>query len=272
MAKKVWFITGCSRGFGRYWAEAALQRGDLVAATARNTDSLTGLVETYGDAVLPIQLDVTDRLAALNAITRTHDTFGRLDIVVNNAGYGLFGAIEEVSEEQARAQMETNFFGALWITQAVLPYMREQRSGHILQVSSIGGIAAFPNVGLYNASKWALEAISESLSQEVAEFGIHITLVEPGGFDTDWRGSSSAHAELSPVYDAMRKNRNPRPAGNPGDPAATAKAILTLVDLDTPPLRLFLGAAPLGIARAAYERRLKTWEQWDDVSKAAQGN
>jgi NAD(P)-dependent dehydrogenase (short-subunit alcohol dehydrogenase family) len=168
--------------------------------------------------------------------------------------------------------METNFFGALWITQAALPYMREQRSGHILQVSSIGGIAAFPNVGLYNASKWALEAISESLSQEVAEFGIHITLVEPGGFDTDWRGSSSAHAELSPVYDAMRKNRNPRPAGNPGDPAATAKAILTLVDLGAPPLRLFLGAAPLGIARAAYERRLKTWEQWDDVSKAAQGN
>ncbi len=190
MAKKVWFITGSSRGFGRHWAEAALQRGDLVAATARDTSSLTGLVETYGDAVLPLQLDVTDQVAARDTVAQTHKTFGRLDVVVNNAGYGLAGELEEVSEEQARAQMETNFFGALWITQAVLPYMREQGSGHIVQVSSIGGICTYPGFSLYHASKWALEGMSESLAQEVAGFGIHVTLVEPGPFATDWAGSS----------------------------------------------------------------------------------
>ncbi|MBA2393358.1 MAG: SDR family NAD(P)-dependent oxidoreductase [Ktedonobacteraceae bacterium] len=163
MVQKVWFITGSSRGFGREWAEAALKRGDKVAATARDTKSLSTLVETYGDAVLPLQLDVTDRAADFAAIKQAHERFGRLDIVVNNAGYGLFGTVENISEEQARAQMETNFFGALWITQAALPYMREQKSGHILQVSSIGGIAAFPILGLYHASKWALKGMSEAL-------------------------------------------------------------------------------------------------------------
>ncbi len=273
MATKVWFITGVSRGFGRYWAEAALQRGDKVAATARNTESLTELVKTYGDAVLPLQLDVTDRVAARDAVTRAHDTFGRLDIVVNNAGYGLFGTIENLSEQQARAQMETNFFGALWVTQAALPYLREQKSGHILQVSSIGGIAAFPMLGLYHASKWALEGMSEALAQEVAPFGIHVTLIEPGGFSTDWSGSSSVQVEPGPEYafllEARKNTRTRLPAG---DPAATAKAILTLVDAANPPLRLFLGTSPLNIARAAYEQRLKTWEQWDDVSRSAQGN
>jgi len=139
-------------------------------------------------------------------------------------------------------------------------------------VSSIGGVAAFPNLGFYHASKWALEAMSESLSQEVAAFGIHVTLIEPGSFATDWNGSSSVYAKPIPAYDSMRENRQRRPAGNPGDPAATAKAILALVDAANPPLRLFLGSAPLNIARTTYERRLKTWEQWDDVSRAAQGN
>lgn len=273
MTQKVWFITGSSRGFGREWTEAALKRGDLVAATARNTDSLKELVATYGDAILPLQLDVTDRSADFDAIKQAHDRFGRLDIIVNNAGYGLFGAIEEVSEEQARAQMETNYFGALWVTQAALPYLREQGSGHILQVSSIGGIVAFPGIGLYHSSKWALEAMSDALAQEVASFGIHVTLIEPGGFSTDWGGSSAAHATLLPVYDGMREGRAKRPTTTMrGDPAATSKAILTLVDSPNPPLRLFLGTPPLGIARAAYEQRLKTWEEWDAVSKEAQGN
>lgn len=274
MAQKIWFITGSSRGFGRHWTEAALQRGDLVAATARNVDSLSELVEKYGKAVLPLQLDVTDRDAAYSAVARAYETFGRLDIVVNNAGYGLFGALEEVSEEQARAQMETNFFGALWVTQAVLPYLRQQGSGHILQVSSIGGVASNPGLGLYSASKWALEAISEALSREVAEFGIHVTLIEPGGFDTDWKGSSAVWADVLPAYAPLREIRkNQRASGVPaGDPAATTQAILTLVDAANPPLRLFLGAAPLGIARTLYEQRLKTWEEWDSVSKAAQGN
>lgn len=274
MPNKVWFITGSSRGFGRQWAEAALRRGDRVAATARNADSLSELVKTYGGLVLPLQLDVTDRAAIHSAVAQAHETFGRLDVVINNAGYGLFGAVEEISEAQARAQMETNFFGALWVTQAVLPYMREQRSGHIVQVSSIGGICAFAGLGLYHASKWALEGMSDALSQEVAAFGIHVTLVEPGGFDTDWRGSSAVWADSTPAYAAQREARLQQRAADrsSGDPTATANAILALVDAANPPLRLFLGSVPLGLARSVYEQRLKTWEQWDDVSRTAQGH
>src|SRR5882724_9619431 len=175
MAAKVWFITGTSKGFGRIWAEAALARGDLVAATARNIDALSPLTERYGKQVTAITLDVTSKADVDAAIAEAHARFGRLDVVVNNAGYGLFGAIEEVSEEQARAQIETNLFGSLWITQAALPYLREQGGGHLLQVSSIGGVLAFQSLGLYHASKWGLEAFSESLSHEVAEFGVHVT-------------------------------------------------------------------------------------------------
>ena len=168
MAEKVWFITGTSRGFGREWAIAALERGDKVAATARDTTSLDDLTAKYGDAILPLQLDVTDRAADFAAVKQAHEHFGRLDVVVNNAGYGQFGFVEEVSEQDARDQIETNVFGALWVTQAALPYLRAQGSGHIIQVSSIGGIVAFPNVGIYHASKWALEGFSQSLAQEVA--------------------------------------------------------------------------------------------------------
>ncbi len=171
MASKVWFITGTSKGFGRVWAEAALERGDLVAATARNLKSLDSLVSRYGDRVAALTLDVTDKAAVATSVSEAHQRFGRIDIAVNNAGYGLFGAIEEVSEAEARAQIETNLFGALWVTQAVLPLMRGQRSGHILQVSSIGGVNAFPTVGLYHASKWALEGFSQSLAAEVAPLG-----------------------------------------------------------------------------------------------------
>ena len=181
-SSKTWFITGTSRGFGREWTEAALARGDRVAATARNTDSLDDLVQQYGDAILPIALDVNDRAADFAAVKQAHDHFGRLDIVVNNAGYGHFGFVEEITEEEARAQIETNLFGALWITQAALPFLREQGSGHIIQVSSIGGISAFPLVGIYHASKWGLEGFSQALAQEVADFDIHVTLVDPGGF------------------------------------------------------------------------------------------
>ena len=154
-------------------------------------------------ALLPIRLDVTDRDADFAAVKQAHDHFGRLDIVVNNAGYGQFGFVEELSEQEARDQIETNVFGALWITQAALPYLREQRSGHIIQVSSIGGITAFPIVGIYHASKWALEGFSQALAQEVAPFGVHVTLIEPGGFSTDWAGSSARHAEPLPAYDEV---------------------------------------------------------------------
>ena len=167
MAEKVWFITGSSKGFGREWAIAALERGDKVAATARDVSALDDLVATYGDAILPLGLNVDDRAADFAAVAQAHEHFGRLDVVVNNAGYGQFGLIEELTEDEARAQIETNVFGALWVTQAALPFLRAQRSGHIIQVSSIGGITAFQNVGIYHASKWALEGFSQALAQEV---------------------------------------------------------------------------------------------------------
>jgi NAD(P)-dependent dehydrogenase (short-subunit alcohol dehydrogenase family) len=204
MASKVWFITGTSKGFGRVWAEAALGRGDRVAATARDVNSLAPLVERYGDRIAAITLDVTAKVAVERAIRQAHARFGRIDVVINNAGYGLFGAIEEVSEAQARAQLETNLFGALWVTQAALPIMRAQGSGHIIQVSSIGGVNAFPTVGLYHASKWALEGLSQSLAAEVAGFGIKVTLVEPGGYATDWGGPSAIRAAQMPEYDGAR--------------------------------------------------------------------
>jgi len=273
MSAKTWFITGTSRGFGREWALAALDRGDRVAATARDTGSLDDLVAMHGDAVLPISLDVTDRAAAFAAVARAHDHFGRLDVVVNNAGYGQFGTVEELSEAEAREQMETNLFGALWITQAALPLLRGQGGGHILQVSSIGGISAFPTVGIYHASKWALEGLSQSLAQEVAGFGIKVTLIEPGGYATDWGGSSARHAAPLAAYDGVREQAANRPSrrGTPGDPVATREAVLTLVDSDDPPLRVFFGKAPLGIATADYESRLATWNAWQPLSVAAHG-
>jgi NAD(P)-dependent dehydrogenase (short-subunit alcohol dehydrogenase family) len=271
MPPKVWFITGTSRGFGREWAEAALKRGDKVAATARSADSLADLVDSFGASILPLTLDVRDRVADFAAVARAHQHFGRLDVVVNNAGYGLFGAVEETTEEQARAQIETNLFGALWITQASLPYLREQGNGHIVQVSSLGGVVAFPTVGLYHASKWALEAFSESLYQEVAEFGIKVTLIEPGGYATDWGGSSAAHTQPLPAYDNARAAVAQFMGSYPlGEPAATQEAILSVVDAEEPPLRVFFGAPPMEMARDCYNQRLATWAAWDHLSKAAQ--
>ncbi|MHC9290905.1 SDR family oxidoreductase [Mycobacterium sp. LTG2003] len=274
MSAKVWFITGASRGFGREWALAALERGDKVAATARDTSTLADLADKYGDTLLALRLDVNDREADFAAVKQAHDHFGRLDVVVNNAGYGQFGFIEELSEAEARDQIETNVFGALWITQAALPYLRAQGSGHIIQVSSIGGITAFPLVGMYHASKWALEGFSQSLAQEVAPFGIHVTLIEPGGFDTDWAGSSAKHATPLQAYDeareAAQRARAQRTAKS-GDPKASAAAVLKIVDAANPPLRVFFGELPLQLAKADYESRLKTWEEWQPVSIEAQG-
>jgi NAD(P)-dependent dehydrogenase (short-subunit alcohol dehydrogenase family) len=273
-SNKVWFITGTSRGFGREWAIAALERGDHVAATARDISTLDDLVAKYGDALLPLALDVTDRAADFAAVATAHDHFGRLDVVVNNAGYGQFGMIEELSEADARDQIETNLFGALWVTQAALPLLRAQGGGHILQVSSIGGISAFPNVGAYHASKWALEGFSQALAQEVADFGIKVTVIEPGGFSTDWAGPSARHAKINPAYDDLREKaqqwRAQRTA-NPGDPVASSTAVLAVVDADDPPLRIFLGEAPLAIATADYDSRLALWREWQPVSVAAQG-
>ncbi len=271
---KVWFITGSSRGFGNEWATAALERGDRVAATARKVSDLKELSDKYGDKVLALELDVNSREAAFAAVKQAQAHFGRLDIVVNNAGYGQFGFIEELSEKEARDQMETNVFGALWVTQAALPFMREQKSGHIIQVSSIGGITAFPMIGMYHASKWALEGFSQALAQEMEPFGVFVTLIEPGGFSTDWGGSSAQHAEPHSAYDQarekmkeMRKSRGTQP----GDPEASSSALMKIVDAEKPPLRVFFGSAPLGMATRDYESRLALWNEWQPVAEEAQG-
>jgi NAD(P)-dependent dehydrogenase (short-subunit alcohol dehydrogenase family) len=274
MAEKIWFITGASRGFGREWSIAALERGDKVAATARDTATLDDLVAKYGDGLLPLKLDVTDRDADFAAVKAAHDHFGRLDVVVNNAGYGHFGFIEELTEAEARNQLETNLFGALWITQAALPFLRAQRGGHIIQVSSIGGITAFQNVGAYHASKWALEGFSQALAQEVASFNVHVTLIEPGGFDTDWAGPSSKRSAPLPDYEQAHADADRARAqrtSKSGDPKASAAAVLKIVDAEQPPLRCFFGELPIQIAKADYEHRLKTWEEWQPVAELAQG-
>jgi NAD(P)-dependent dehydrogenase (short-subunit alcohol dehydrogenase family) len=272
MAQRTWFITGTSRGFGREWAKVALERGDRVVGTARDTSTMQDLTEQYPDSFLGLELDVTDRQADFDAVKTAHDHFGELDIVVNNAGYGQFGMVEELTEAAARDQIETNLFGALWVTQAALPYLREAGKGHIIQVSSIGGISAFPGIGMYHASKWGLEGISQSLAQEVKDFGIHVTLIEPGGFSTDWSGPSAKQSDAIDAYDPIREAGQKRRSGQtPGDPEASAQAVLKIVDADEPPLRAFFGTAPLGIAEKDYESRLATWREWQPVAELAQG-
>jgi NAD(P)-dependent dehydrogenase (short-subunit alcohol dehydrogenase family) len=271
---KTWFITGASRGFGREWTIAALERGDRVAATARDLSTLDDLATKYGDALLPLQLDVDDRAADFAAVATAVERFGRLDVVVNNAGYGQFGMFEELTEAELRAQIETNLFGAMWVTQAALPHLREQGSGHIIQVSSVGGVNAFAGLSAYHASKWALEGFSQALSQEVAAFGIHVTLVEPGGFSTDWGGASAKLADKLPEYDGVREmvaQWRAERTTSPGDPVATREAILAIVDAEQPPLRIFFGDAGLDMTTAEYERRLANWREWQPVSVKAHG-
>jgi NAD(P)-dependent dehydrogenase (short-subunit alcohol dehydrogenase family) len=273
MASKVWFITDTSRGFGHIWARAALAREDRVAATARDVGPLQPLVEQYGDRVAAIALDVTDRSAVGRAVAETVARFGRIDVAVNNAGYGLTGMVEEVSEAQARAQIETNLFGALWVTQAVLPHMRAQMSGHIIQVSSIAGITTFPDLGLYSASKWGLEGFSRSLALELAEFGIKVTIVEPSAFKTNGRGTFVVRATPLPAYDGARE-AIARIRGNiaQGDPEATGAALLAVIDAEEPPLAVFFGTPGLLMTRADYAQRIETWERWDHIALQAQGD
>jgi NAD(P)-dependent dehydrogenase (short-subunit alcohol dehydrogenase family) len=201
--------------------------------------------------------------------------FGGLDVVVNNAGYGQFGFIEELSEQAWREQIETNLFGAVWVTQAALPVLRRRGGGRILQVSSIGGISAFAGIGAYHASKWALEGFSQALAQEVSEFNIKITLIEPGGFSTDWAGPSAKRADPLDAYDGVRERVAEWRAKrwtSPGDPSATGPVVLKLVDADDPPLRIFFGEGPLGLAEADYAQRLATWREWQPLSVEAQGS
>ena len=271
MSTKTWFITGASKGFGRQWAEAALERGDRAAVTSRRApEAFDDLVKAYGDAVLPLELEVTDRAAVHAAVRQAAEHFGRLDVVVNNAGYGLFGMVEEVTEQQAREQVEVNLFGPLWVVQAALPHLRAQGSGHIIQVSSIAGVFTLPGLGLYHASKFGLEGFTASLAAEVEGFGIKVTLVEPAGYATDWAGPSAVHAERSPAYEGFRAAMH-RPAAVRGEPAATRRAILEVVDAEQPPLRIFFGTGPLEVIKKEYAARIDEWERWDTLSRAAFG-
>ncbi|XVQ07525.1 SDR family NAD(P)-dependent oxidoreductase [Spirillospora sp. CA-255316] len=269
---KIWFITGSSRGLGRNFVEAALSRGDKVAATARNTAHLDDVVAAYGDAVLPLELDVTERAAVFESVKRAKEHFGRLDVIVNNAGYGLSGAVEELTEQQLRDQLETNLFGAVRVVQAALPYLRAQGNGHIIQISSVGGLTVFPLGGGYVASKWALEGLSETLAQEVAAFGIKVTLVEPGSYATEG-AAGAVHADSDPLYDGLRESfAEFAKTLDVGDPAAAGRALLKLADSDNPPLRVFFGTQGNQILPQVYADRLKTWADWHDLAAEAHGH
>jgi NAD(P)-dependent dehydrogenase (short-subunit alcohol dehydrogenase family) len=276
MSDRTWFITGASRGLGRAFAQAALAAGDRVAATARDTSDLDELAQEHGDAVLPLELEVTDRDACFAAIAAAHERFGSLDVVVNNAGYGVSGAIEELSEEQARRQVEVNLLGALWVTQAALPILRGQGSGWIVQVSSIGGLAAFPLTGIYHASKWGLEGFSETLRQEVEPFGVKVLMVEPSGFRTDWAGSSMSRATPLEPYEeidfikerrrAQSEDNNGRQAGNP---ELAARALLDTLEREDPPFRLLLGNVAYDVAVDRYEQRLDEFRAGEATARGA---
>ncbi|QEC78626.1 SDR family NAD(P)-dependent oxidoreductase [Mucilaginibacter ginsenosidivorax] len=269
---KVWFITGASRGFGRVWAEAALERGDKVAATARKADSLAGLKEKYGENVLTLELDVTKPGQAKTAINQAHAHFGRLDIVLNNAGYSLVGTIEEASAEDVKAMYETNIFGAIAVIQAALPLLREQGGGHILGTSSNLGHVTLPVIGYYCSSKWAFEAIHESLAAEVKDFGINVTIIEPGAYATEFGSQDSLKfAAGMEIYSDFKNQFFGRLKDmERGDPNATPQALFQVVDAENPPLRFNLGSQNLPWVRAAYADRLALWEKWDAVSSSAQ--
>ncbi|MGW4484404.1 SDR family NAD(P)-dependent oxidoreductase [Amycolatopsis sp. NPDC004368] len=269
---KTWFLTGASRGLGAAWARAALQRGDRVAATARDAVSLKPLVDEFGDQVLPLGFDIKDVTAARDAVATAEAHFGGIDVLVNNAGHMLVGAVEEATDDQVREQMETNYLGSMWTTRPVLPGMRARGGGRILQVSSLGGIVALPALGLYNASKWALEAASQSLSVEVAPHNIKVTLIEPIVFETGL-GANSPQTEPHEAYAEARTALFSGAAHIvPGKIEATGKAVLELVDAEEPPLRVLFGIGGLDEVRAEYARRLEGWEQWDHISRLAHGS
>jgi NAD(P)-dependent dehydrogenase (short-subunit alcohol dehydrogenase family) len=269
--KKTWFITGASRGFGRIWAEAALTRGDQVTATARKLADVADLTERFDDAVLPLALDVTNSNQVTEVVNQAYTHFGRLDVLVNNAGASLLAATEEASDDEIRDLFDANYIGMVRVLRAALPLLRQQGSGHILGVSSGLGITSLPLIGFYSATKWAVEALHEALVQEVKAFGIKVTLVEPGAYATDFGKSAGIAGALGP-YAELRKQFLTRLAGmERGDPEATSDAVLKLVDAENPPLRLGLGNSILPRARAAYAERLAEWEAWEEVSNAAMG-
>jgi len=272
--EKVWFITGSSRGFGKIWTEAALKRGDKVAATARDISSIATLKETYGDQVLILELDVTNVSQVQNAINRANEYFGRLDIVFNNAGYSLVGTIEESGIDEVKALYETNIIGPVHVIQAALPILRVQGHGHILGTSSAVGIYSNPLIGYYCSSKFAFEAIHDSLAKEVAAFGIKVTLIEPGAYNTEFGSTESlkiASKKLSDYDDLKKQLMKNLQKLERGNPMATTDAIFAVVDTENPPLRLLLGKNDLPHIQQIYSERIQEWETWKPISVAAQG-
>jgi NAD(P)-dependent dehydrogenase (short-subunit alcohol dehydrogenase family) len=256
---KTWFVTGASRGLGRAFVEAALGRGDRVAATARDPRDLADLTAPQ-DRLLALPLDVTDAAAADAAVRAAVDRFGRLDVVVNNAGHGVRGAVEEVPDEAFRATMEVNFFGALAVTRAVLPVLRAQGHGHIVQITSMGGLVGLPLAGAYIASKWALEGLSESLTQEVAGLGIAVTVVEPTAFATSQGAGAAGEVRPMDAYQPLRDAAGRHPERPAADPADAAAALLRIVAARPPPARVILGVGGVEFIEQAYGRRLDGWK------------
>lgn len=271
MSKTI-LITGASRGFGKIWTEAFLKSGFNVAATARDLSSLDNLLGAYPTSLLTIQLDVTDKAKCFEVVNKAQQHFGKIDVLINNAGYGLFGTVEEASEQDAKAQFETNVFGSLWMIQAVLPVMRSQEGGHIIQLSSVLGITSVPLLGLYNSSKWAVEGLIESLASEVQSFGIRTTLVEPIAYATDFSGASGVTSDPIEIYEELKSVVYAQFKSMPnGDPAATAEVILKLVSAENPPARVFFGKTAFPWIKQVYNDRLALWESTNDLAEAAHG-
>lgn len=267
--QKVWFITGSSRGLGRSLTEAVLQQGDKVAATARNIAQLDDLLQQYGDRIFPLALDVTDykNVPAVVAAAVAH--FGRIDVLVNNAGFGIIGAAEAYTAEQVRSQLETNLYAPIEITRAVLPYMRQQGGGRILQISSIGGRVGNAGLTMYQAAKFGLGGFTEALAKETAPLGIYVTSVEPGGFRTDWAGASMTYAPEIAGYEMVKQRVDYIKEGKfipVGDPFKAAKAMIALAQHPTPPVHLVLGSEAIGLLRNADKMRQAEMEEWLPVS------
>lgn len=259
---KTWFITGTSSGFGEAWTRAALDRGDRVTATTLPGYDTSELSARYGDRYFHQVLDVRDPAACRQVVESAVGHFSSLDVVVNNAGYGQLGMIEELTEQEIREQLDTNLLGPLWITQAALPHLRAQGSGRILQVTSIGGLAAYPFFGAYNISKWGFEAMSQALAGEVRQFGIDVTIVEPVGFTTPWWGAGLRQSQQHEAYASLRASAQSgwdAAASSRRLPDTTNAVILRLADMENPPLRILLGEGGISRIEAEYDSRLEVW-------------
>ena len=272
--KKVWLITGCSTGFGRALAMEVLLKGEQVVVTARNTIDIQDIVDQYPTNSIALKLDVTIKADIDHAVKQTMAHFGQIDVLVNNAGIGYFASVEESEEDEIRKMFEINVFGLANMTQAILPIMRQQKRGHILNIASIGGLRSFPGVGFYNATKYAVDGLSEALFKEVSPLGIKVTIIAPSGFRTDWAGRSAKEAAFTIEDYASTAGKNKGDirgySGNqPGDPVRAAKAMIAVTEVENPPLRLLLGRAALKGARVKLEELKHDFDTWATTSEGA---